>query len=84
MLSFFFNPDIALFSLCCSVLVALVVDMAAKAALNLPHAILGIPCTDLKLLSDNWQDECKDAGENKLDYVKTVLGFRQSSFCWVR
>ena len=63
--------------------------MAAKAALNFPHANLGIPHTNPKFpinkyIMSNWQDEWNDAGVNKLHSVKLVLGEWQSSYRWLR
>ena len=54
-------------------------DVAAKAALNLPHANLGIPFTDLKFQIDkyiisNWQDEWNNVEASKLHSVKPVMG----------
>ena len=45
-------------------------DLAAKAALNLPRANLGIPYTDLKFQIDkyimpNWQDEWNNVGRKQ-------------------
>ena len=59
--------------------------MAAKAALNLSHANLGIPYADLKYQIDkyiicNWQDEWNNVGANKLRSVKPVLEDWHSSY----
>ena len=56
-----------------------------SSTLNLPHANLGIPYTDLKhhinkYITLNWQDEWNDAGSNKLHSVKPVLEECQSSY----
>ena len=63
--------------------------MAANAALNLPHADLGIPYTDFKFqvhkyIISNWQDEWNNVGENKVCSVKAVLGDGYSSYRWSR
>ena len=60
-------------------------DLAAKAALDLPHADLGFPYTDLKFQIDkyiisNWQDEWNNVGANKLCAVKPVLSDWHSSY----
>ena len=54
-------------------------DSAAKSALDLPHAQVGIPYTDFKLLIrqyifSTWQDDWNGAVANRLHSVKPVLG----------
>ena len=60
-------------------------DSAAKSALDLPHAQVGVPYTDLKLLISQyifstWQDDWNGAVANRLHSVKPVLGDWQSSY----
>jgi len=68
-------------------------DLAAKAALNLPRANMGIPFSDFKFeinryILTNWQDDWDNARANKLHSIKPVLGewqssYRRSLFCVV-
>ena len=58
-------------------------DSAAKSALDLPHAQVGVPHTDFKLLISQyifstWQDDWNGAVANRLHSVKPVLGDWQS------
>ena len=58
---------------------------AAKSALDLPRAKVGVPYTDLKYIinqyiSSTWQDDWNCAVVNKLHSVKPVLGDWQSSY----
>ena len=58
-------------------------DSAAKSALDLPHAKVGVPYTDFKYLISQyifstWQDDWNGAVMNKLHSVKPVLGDWQS------
>ena len=60
-------------------------DLAAKSALDLPRAKVGVPYTDFKYLISQyifstWQDDWKGAVINKLHSVKSVLGDWQSSY----
>ena len=60
-------------------------DLAAKSALDLPHAKVGVPYTDFKYLIgqyifSTWQDDWNGAVINKLHSVKPVLGDWQSSY----
>ena len=60
-------------------------DAAAKSALDLPHAKVGVPYTDLKYIItqyifSTWQDDWNGAVANKLHSVKPVLGDWQSSY----
>jgi len=60
-------------------------DSAAKSALNLPHAKVGIPYSDFKYcigqyIFSTWQDDWNGAVANKLHSVKPVLGDWQSSY----
>ena len=60
-------------------------DSAAKSALDLPHAQVGVPYTDFKHLISQyifstWQDDWNGAVANKLHAVKPVLGDWQSSY----
>ena len=55
------------------------VDSAAKSALDLPRAKVGVPYTDLKYLINQcifstWHDDWNGAVVNKLHSVKPVLG----------
>ena len=64
-------------------------DSAAKSALDLPHAKVGVPYIDFKHLISQyifstWQDNWKGAAMNKLHSVKPVLGDWQSSYRWCR
>ena len=54
-------------------------DSAAKSALDLPRAKVGVPYTDVKYLISQyifstWQDDLNGAVMNKLHSVKPVLG----------
>ena len=54
-------------------------DSAAKSALDLPRAKVGVPYTDFKYLISQyifstWQDDWNGAVMNKLHSVKPVLG----------
>ena len=58
---------------------------AAKSALDLPRAKIGVPYTDFKYLINQfefstWQDDWNGAAVNKLHSVKPVLGEWQSSY----
>ena len=60
-------------------------DSAAKFALDLPRAKVGLPYTDFKHLISQyifstWQDDWNGAVRNKLHSVKPVLGDWQSSY----
>ena len=60
-------------------------DSAAKSALDLPCAKVGVPYTDFKQLisqyiCSTWQDDWNGAVINKLHSVKPVLGDWQSSY----
>ena len=60
-------------------------EKAAKSALDLPHAQVGVPYTDFKLLISQcifstWQDDWNGAVANRLHSVKPVLGDWQSSY----
>ena len=60
-------------------------DFAAKTALDLPRAKVGVPYTDFKYLIgqyifSTWQDDWNGAVMNKLHSVKPVLGEWQSSY----
>ena len=60
-------------------------DSAAKSALDLPRAKVGVPYTDFKYLIRQyifsiWQDDWNGAVVNKLHSVKPVLGDWQSSY----
>ena len=60
-------------------------DSAAKSALDLPRAKVGVPYTDFKCLISQyifstWQDDWNGAVMNKLHSVKPVLGDWQSSY----
>ena len=61
-------------------------DSAAKSALDLPHAQVGVPYTDFKHLISQymyifstWQDDWNGAVANKFHSVKPALGDWQSS-----
>ena len=58
---------------------------AAKSALELPYAKVGVPYTDFKhcisqYILSSWQDDWNGAVANKLHSVKPVLGDWQSSY----
>ena len=60
-------------------------DSAARFALDLPRAKVGVPYTDFKLLISQynfstWQDDWNGAVVNKLHSVKPVLRDWQSSY----
>ena len=60
-------------------------DSAAMSALDLPHAKISVPYTDLKYLNNQyifstWHDDWNDVVMNKLHSVKPVLGDWQSSY----
>ena len=60
-------------------------DSAAKSALDLPRAKVGVPYTDFKYLISQyifstWQDDWNGAVRNMLHSVKPVLGEWQSSY----
>ena len=60
-------------------------DSAAKSALNLPHARVGIPYSDFKhsinqYIFSSWQRDWDGAFANKLYSVKPALGEWQSSY----
>ena len=60
-------------------------DSAAKSALDLPHAKVGVPYNDFKhcisqYILSTWQDDWNVAVANKLHSVKPVLGDWQSSY----
>ena len=60
-------------------------DLAAKSALDLPRAKVGVPYTDFKHLISQyifstWQNVWNGAVVNKLHSVKPVLGNWQSSY----
>ena len=60
-------------------------ESAAKSALDLPHAQVGVPYTDFKHLISQyifstWQNDWNGAGANKLHSIKLVLGDWQSSY----
>ena len=60
-------------------------DSAAKSALDLPHAQVGVPYTDFKHLISQYiistlPDDWNGAVANKLHSVKPVLGDWQSSY----
>ena len=60
-------------------------DSAAKSAVELPHAKVGVPYTDFKYLISQyifstWQDDWNGVVMNKLHSVKPVLGDWQSSY----
>ena len=60
-------------------------DSAAKSALDLPCAKVGVPYTDFKQLisqyiCSTWQDDWNGAVINRLHSVKPVLGDWQSSY----
>ena len=60
-------------------------DSAAKCALDLPHAKVGVPYNDFKhcinqYIFSTWQDDWNGAVANKLHSVKPVLGDWQSSY----
>ena len=60
-------------------------DLAAKSALDLPRAKVGVPYADFKYLIGQyifsiWQDDWNGAVINKLHSVKPVLGDWQSSY----
>ena len=64
-------------------------DSAAKSALDLPCAKVGVPYTDLKYIINQyivstWQDDWNGAVVNKLHSVKPVLGGWQFSYRWCR
>ena len=64
-------------------------DSAAKSALDLPRAKVGVPYTDFKYLISQyifstWQDDWNGAVMNKLHSVKPDLGDWQSSYTWCR
>ena len=64
-------------------------DSAAKSALGLPRAKVGVPYTDFKYLISQyifstWQDDWNGVVVNKLHSVKPVLGDWQSSYRWCR
>ena len=63
----------------------LISDSAAKTALDLPRAKVGVQYTDFKYLIgqyifSTWQDDWNGAVMNKLHSVKPVLGDWQSSY----
>ena len=60
-------------------------DSAAKSALDLPHAKVGVPYNDFKhcinqYILSTWQDDWNVAVANMLRSVKPVLGDWQSSY----
>ena len=60
-------------------------DSAAKSALDLPHAKVGVPYNDFKhcinqYIFSTWQDDWNGAVANKLHSVKPVLGDWHSSY----
>ena len=60
-------------------------DSAAKSALDLPRAKVGVPYNDFKhcinqYIFPTWQDDWNGAVANKLHSVKPVLGDWQSSY----
>ena len=60
-------------------------DSAAKSALDLPHANVGVHCNDFKpcisqYILSTWQDDWNGAVANKLHSVKPVLRDWQSSY----
>ena len=60
-------------------------DSAAKSALDLPHAKVGVPYNDFKhcinqYILSTWQDDWNGAVANKLHSFKPVLGYWQSSY----
>ena len=60
-------------------------DLAAKSALDLPRAEVGVPYTDFKhsisqYIFSTWQNDWNGAVMNKLHSVKPVLGDWQSSY----
>ena len=60
-------------------------DSAAKSALDLPHAQVGVPYTDFKhsinqYIFSTWQDDWNGAVANRLHSVKPILGDWQSSY----
>ena len=60
-------------------------DSAAKSAMDLPRAKVGVPCSGFKYLISQymfstWQDDLNGAVVNKLHSVKPVLGDWQSSY----
>ena len=60
-------------------------DSAAKSALELSHAKVGVPYADLKhcicqYILSAWQDDWNGTGANKLHSVKPVLGAWHSSY----
>ena len=60
-------------------------DLAAKSALDLPRAKVGVPYTDFKYLIDQyifstWQDDWNGAVINKLHSVKPVRRTRNDIF----
>ena len=60
-------------------------DSAAKSALDLPRAKVGVPYNDFKhcinqYIFSTWQDDWNGAVANKLHSVKPVLGDWQSSY----
>ena len=64
-------------------------DSAAKSALDLPRAKVGVPSNDVKhcinqYIFSTWQDDWNSAVANKLHSVKPVLGDWQSSYRWCR
>ena len=64
-------------------------DSAAKSALELPRAKVGVPYNDFKhcinqYIFSTWQDDWNGAILNKLHSVKPVLGDWQSSYRWCR
>ena len=64
-------------------------ESAAKSALDLSRAKVGVPYTDFKYLISQYiystrQDDWNGAVMNKLHSVKPVLGDWQSSYRWCR
>ena len=60
-------------------------DSAAKSALDLPRAKVGVPYNDFKhcinqYIFSTWQDDWNGAVANKFDSVKPVLGDWQTSY----
>ena len=60
-------------------------DSAARSALDLPHAKVGVPYNDFnhcinQYILSTWQDGWNGAVANKLHFVKPVLGDWQSSY----
>ena len=64
-------------------------DSAAKSALDMSRAKVGVPYNDFKhcinqYIFSTWQDDWNGAVMNKLHSVKSVLGEWQSSYRWCR